>query len=82
MLVHHLVDFVHCQTSVHALHGLAGLVHGQEGFLVDVGCFCRVHMLLELHYLRLCLFEVLFVKFLSSECGFGNYNSNVPSALG
>lgn len=70
--VHHVVDLVHREAIVHALHGLAGLVHGIQGFLVNVGGLDRIDMLLELDDLILGLFEVLLVHFLSPEGGLGD----------
>jgi hypothetical protein len=62
---------------VHALHGIAGIVHGIQRFLVDVGRLDRVHLLLELDDLVLRLFEVFLVKLLPSQGGFGSYNKSV-----
>jgi len=56
---------------VDLLHGLTGFLHRQEGFLVDVGCFDGVDLLLYGRDLRGGLFEGVFVLLLSSECCFG-----------
>lgn len=53
------------------LHRLTGLFHRQEGFMVDVGRFDRVNLLLYGCDLREGLFEGVFVLLLPSECCFG-----------
>jgi hypothetical protein len=57
---------------VNFLHRLTGLLHRLQGFVVDVGRFDRVYLLLQLDDLGRCLLEILFVGLLPSECGFGS----------
>ena len=63
MFVHDLVDLLDCQGAVDLLHRFAGVVHGQEGFLVDVGGLDGVDLVLEHRYLGRCLFEGVLVGF-------------------
>lgn len=55
------------------LHGFASVLHGEEGFLVDVGGFDRVDLVFEHGDLGGGLFEGVFVGFLAFERGSGSY---------
>jgi hypothetical protein len=57
---------------VNDLHRLTSLLHRLQGLVVDVGRFDGVNLLLQLDDLGCCLFEILFVGLLPSECGFGS----------
>lgn len=63
MNAHGLVDFLDGQIAVDILHGLSGRLHGVEGFLVDVGGFDAVYLLLDLADLVVGLLEAAFVDF-------------------
>ena len=54
------------------LHGSAGVLHGDEGFLVDVCGFDGVDLLLEHGDLAVGLFEGVLVLLLALECVAGN----------
>ena len=56
---------------MNGLHGRAGVLHRGEGFLVDVGGFDGVYLLLEHGYLARGLFEGVFVLLLAFEGGAG-----------
>lgn len=56
-------------------HRRASLFHRLESLVVDIRRFDGVDLLLELHDLRRCLFEVLLVDFFPSQGGFGSYTS-------
>lgn len=55
------------------LHGRAGILHGDEGFLVDVGGFDGVDLLLEHGDLAVGLFEGVLVLLLTFKSVAGDY---------
>ena len=55
------------------LHDLSGILHGGEGFLVDVCGFDGVDLLFEHGDLAGGLFEGVFVLLLSFQGGAGGY---------
>lgn len=65
---HGLVDFVHGQVAVDLLQSIRGVLHGDDGLVVDVGRFDRVYLLLQHGDLAVCLFEGLFVLLLALQC--------------
>lgn len=65
--VHYLVDLVYSQGPVDLFHGFAGVLHGEQGLLVDVGGFDRVNLVFEHGDLGGGLFEGVFVSFLAFE---------------
>ena len=65
----HLVD---TQVTMDLLHGLARVPHGVERFLVDVGGFDRVDLVLEHGDLARCLLKGVLVRLLSFQCCSGS----------
>lgn len=51
---------------MNALHGLAGPLHGQECFLVDIRRFDRINLLLDRRNVVKCLFQIVLVNLLAS----------------
>jgi hypothetical protein len=72
--IHCSVDLVDREVPVNLLHCLPGVLHRVERFLVDIGRFDRVDLLLDLGDLRRGLFEGAFVEFLAAEGCFGGYS--------
>ena len=66
-LVHGLIHFVDCKTSVNLLHRIASIFHGIQGFLIDVCSFNRVYLLFDLGDLCCGLLEILLVDLLPPE---------------
>ncbi len=64
---HGSVDVLHGHLAVDLLHGSAGILHGDEGFLVDVCGFDGVDLLLEHGDLAAGLFEGVLVLLLAFE---------------
>jgi hypothetical protein len=65
--VHDVVDFVDCEGAVDVFHGFAGVLHGEEGLLVDVGGFDGVDLVLQHGDLRGGLFEGVLVCLFAFE---------------
>ena len=63
--VHCSIHILHCHLAVDLFHSLAGVLHGDEGFLVDVRGFDGVDLLLEHGYLAVRLLEGMLVLLLS-----------------
>ena len=64
---HCSVHVFHGHLSVDLLHGGAGILHGDEGFLVDVCGFDGVDLRFELGDLAVGLFEGVLVLLLAFE---------------
>ena len=69
---HCSVYVLHGHLAVDLLHGRAGVLHGDEGFLVDVCGFDGVDLLLEHGDLAVGLFEGVLVLLLAFEGVAGN----------
>ena len=67
---------------MYQLHSIASLLHGCQGFPVDVGSFYGVHLLLERHDVTKGLVEVALVELLPSKSGFGGCNEIKTLGLG
>ncbi len=70
--VHGCVYLVDCQIAVDLLHRGAGVLHCVERFLVNVGGFDGVDLLLDLAYLGVGLLEGALVQLFTAEgcfCG-------------
>ena len=64
---HCSIDVLHGHLAVDLLHGGAGVLHGDEGFLVDVCGLDGVDLLLEHGDLAVGLFERVLVLLLAFE---------------
>ena len=64
---HCSIHILHGHLAVDLLHGSAGVLHGDEGFLVDVCGFDGVDLLLEHGDLAVGLFEGVLVLLLTFE---------------
>lgn len=69
--VHGHIHVLHGHFAVNGLHRRAGVLHRGEGFLVDVGGFDGVYLLLEHGYLARGLFQGVFVLLFAFEGGAG-----------
>ena len=72
-VVHCSIHVLHCHLPVDLFHGFAGILHGDEGLLVDVCGFDGVDLLLEHRYLAVGLLEGVFVLLLSFESVSSDY---------
>ena len=66
--VHYLIDLFDGQRAVDFFHGFAGIVHGEEGFLVDVRGFDRIDLVLEHGDLGGGLFKGVLVSLFALQC--------------
>ena len=78
--VHDVVDLLDAEVAVDVLHGLAGVAHGVERLLVDVGRLDRVDLVLEHGDLVRRLLEGVLVRLLSFQSGSGGCSQDAMSA--
>ena len=71
-VLHRLVDLVDREAAVDVLDGFAGVAHGVESFLVDVGALDAADLALDGHHLRRGLLELVLEGLFSAEGGFGD----------
>lgn len=64
--IHCLIDLVDRQATMDLFHGLAGVLHGVQCFLVDIRSFDGIYLLFDLGSLCGSLLELLFIDLLSS----------------
>lgn len=67
---HCLIHLLWCELAVDMLHGLASLLHSQQGLVVDIGRLNRVDLRFQGLYLRQCLFLRVFVGLFASQGSF------------
>ena len=65
--VHCVIHILHLHIAVDLLHGRAGVLHRDQGLLVDVGGFYRVDLLLEHRDLAVGLLQRGLVLLLSFQ---------------
>jgi hypothetical protein len=71
-ILHRLVDLVDREAAVDVLDGFAGVLHGVQGLLVDVGGFDAADLALDGHHLRRGLLELVLEGLFAAEGGFGD----------
>ena len=71
-VLHRLVDLVDREAAVDVLDGFAGVAHGVQGLLVDVGALDAADLALDGHHLRRGLLELVLEGLFSAEGGFGD----------
>ena len=76
--VHCEVYVLHSHLAVYLFHSFAGVLHSDEGFLIDICGFYGVYLLLEHGYLAVRLLEGVLVLLLALEGVTGNCAQSVP----
>jgi hypothetical protein len=71
-VLHRLVDLVDREAAVDVLDGFAGILHGVERLLVDVGGLDAADLALDGHHLRRGLLELVLEGLFAAEGGFGD----------
>ncbi len=79
--VHCDVYVFHSHLAMDFLHGFAGILHSDEGFLVDVCGFDGIDLLLEHGYLPVRLLEGVFVLLLSLKGIPRNYQTPLSASI-
>ncbi len=74
------IDVLHRHLAMDLLHRCAGVLHCDEGFLVDVCGLDGVDLLLEHRDLAVCLLKGVLVLLFSLQCVFGHYARSGASA--
>ena len=67
--IHYFIHLINCQFAVDLFHGVTGVLHGKESFLVDVCRLDGIDLIFEHRYLSGGLLEGVFMGFLAFESG-------------